>query len=255
LTIGDIGAWWRGPGVMLTASFTQSRFRSADAASRDVPYSEIWLPLKGDRAALFGSRDRLLNDAVASLHWAHGKLELDATAGVRLRSRTDPAQQWRSLSAALWVTRSAALVASGGRYPESFIQGFPSVRYVTLGLRFTSRSSTPGPGLGSRPAAPADERPRAQAGYFAVLRESDNAHTIRIVAPGAQRVELMADFTDWSPVSLDAVAANTWQLSMRVPPGTYLVSVRVNGGEWNAPPGVPLRRDEFGTSAGVVVVP
>jgi 1,4-alpha-glucan branching enzyme len=75
-----------------------------------------------------------------------------------------------------------------------------------------------------------------------------------VVAPGAAQVELMGDFTSWDTVRLNRVAKDTWEATLRIEPGTYRVSVRVDGGAWGAPPGIPSQRDEFNGVVGVVVV-
>lgn len=256
LVLADAGLWWRPQDLTLAVSFTQSRFRSRDLLPNGGvanPGPLVFGPgfAIDDGLQLTDYRDRVLNDAVATVHWEGGALELDASVGARLRSRTDPAQQWATIGGAFWVTNGTAIVASAGEYPESFLQGFPSIHYFTFGLR-----------LSTRPPQRATERVRpvaiaapARGATAFVIDTSGAERHIRVVAPNAHRVEIMADFTDWLPVALHEGAAGTWELSLPIAPGTYRVSVRLDGGAWAAPPGTPARRDEFGTTAGVVVVP
>jgi hypothetical protein len=255
LVLTELGGWWRARSVTLTASFTQSRFRSHDVDVQ-IPslngFGPVPLPVPplSQNVRTVTSRDRVLNDAVTTLHWEHGALELDASAGARLASRTDGAQQWASLSSAFWVSSGTAVVVSGGRYPEGLMQGFPSVRYAIVGLRFASparHQPVERPMIVEQPAG-------ATAGTFTVETKTGATRTIRVVAPDAHRVEIIADFTDWKAVALHADRTGQWRLSLPIAPGTYLVSVRIDGGAWEAPPGVPARHDEFGENAGVVVI-
>jgi hypothetical protein len=210
---------------------------------------------------VYSARYRVLNDAVTTLHWQRGKFELDMSGGWRFPSHTDPSEQWLNASGAFWFARTTALLVSGGKYPEGLVQGFPNVKYAIIGFRLTTPSARRS---AARAYGSADERPLPPAlgrpaemipELFAVVTEHGAPfRTVRIIAPGADRVEIMADFTDWEPMPLEARADGSWQGAVSVPPGTYLVSVRVNGGAWGAPPGVPARRDEFGTDAGVVVI-
>ena len=45
-----------------------------------------------------------------------------------------------------------------------------------------------------------------------------------------------------------------WTADVRVVPGAYRVNVRIDGGTWKAPPGTATISDDFGGSAGLVVV-
>ena len=74
-------------------------------------------------------------------------------------------------------------------------------------------------------------------------------------APAARTIELMADFTDWQPVAMRHAANDEWQVAMHIAPGAHRVNIRVDGGEWSAPPGASTVQDEFNGVVGLVVVP
>lgn len=248
LVVLDAGAWLRAGGATLTASFTQSRFRSS-TASESFPAWLMRTPVLSTYSVAQrapGVRRRVLDDAVLTLHLEHAALTVDATAGARLPTSSDEARQWGAVAGALRIARGMAVVASAGHYPESFVQGFPSVHYASLGLRLTT-------------AAPrAHERVRhpvaAREQDFALLPDSANRRALRVIAPGAQRVTVMGDFTDWTPVALERVSDDAWETRLTIPAGTYRVSLRIDDGRWTAPPGTPARTDEFGGETGVVVV-
>jgi hypothetical protein len=67
-------------------------------------------------------------------------------------------------------------------------------------------------------------------------------------------VELMADFTDWTPVPFAERADGVWELALFISPGVHRVNVRVDGGPWQVPPGLTAARDEFGGEVGLLVV-
>jgi hypothetical protein len=85
-----------------------------------------------------------------------------------------------------------------------------------------------------------------------LTRQPGGGTSLAILAPGATRVELMADFTDWLPVALVPREEGWFELESPVPPGTHPVNVRYDGGAWTPPPGSPTMRDEFGGVVGVV---
>jgi hypothetical protein len=76
---------------------------------------------------------------------------------------------------------------------------------------------------------------------------------VRVKLAAASRVELMADFTDWEPVEL-ASRDGVWERAVSLRSGTYRVLIRVDGGEWIAPPGLPVVDDDFGGKVGLLVV-
>jgi hypothetical protein len=81
-------------------------------------------------------------------------------------------------------------------------------------------------------------------------RETDFA----IDAPGARTVELAGDFTDWAPIRMRRDGGGGWRLALPVPPGVHHVSLRIDGGPWRPPPGLPIVPDEFGGESGVFIV-
>jgi len=78
---------------------------------------------------------------------------------------------------------------------------------------------------------------------------------IRVNARAAQRVEITGDFTGWVPVLLRSAGDGWWTVEFRLAPGQYEMNVRVDGGTWVIPPGTLPLKDEFGGSAGLLVVP
>lgn len=249
LVVLDAGAWLRAAGATLTAAFTQSRFRSSSSASdpgAGLLVRSPAFPLYATTRLLTVTRHRVLDDAVLTLHLDHAALELDATVGARLATSSDAARQWGAVTGSLRIARGMAVVASVGHYPESFVQGFPSVHYASLGLRLTAGAPRVGEHVHEPVAARGED--------FALLPDSATRRALRVIAPGARRVTVMGDFTDWTPVPLERVSNDAWETRLTIPAGTYRVSLRIDDGRWTAPPGTPARTDEFGGETGVVVV-
>jgi hypothetical protein len=79
-------------------------------------------------------------------------------------------------------------------------------------------------------------------------------HKIIIHVGGVETVDVMGDFSDWSPLTLSRRGRDTWELTVPLSAGMHQINVRVDGGPWMAPPGVPTMHDLFNGDVGLVVV-
>ena len=188
------------------------------------------------------------------------RIELDAIGGFRSGSRLPAfggtAKSWGNVSVTGWIASRIALVASAGTYPVDLTQGFPGGRFASLSLRLGTRRNPPRAGtinnLVSSDGAPS--RTRSGMTSFDSRVTSGGLREIRIQAPGVSSVELMGDFTNWKPVSLRDAGSGWWVAALPIKTGIHEMNVRVNGGEWVTPPGLPQKHDEFGSSVGVLVI-
>jgi hypothetical protein len=71
---------------------------------------------------------------------------------------------------------------------------------------------------------------------------------------GVETVEIMGDFTDWAPIPLVRRGRDLWELLVPMSGGIHQINMRIDGGDWIAPPGVPAIRDGFNGEVGVLVV-
>lgn len=194
-------------------------------------------------------------DLSAEGNWQGGRLEIDAIvgsrAGARLPTIASNATTWGSASAALWVFPRVAVIASAGKYPVDYTQGFPGVRFATVGVRLAlaRRGRTEDPSASDA----ADEGVPGDIEDFQLYPASPKGRVFRVRAPGARTVEVMGDFTGWEPRTLTSVGGGWYAVELPLLPGTHQVAVRVDGKAWRAPPGLPVVRDEFGGSTGVLV--
>jgi hypothetical protein len=77
---------------------------------------------------------------------------------------------------------------------------------------------------------------------------------VRVIAPGAHTVELMADFTNWTPVTLTA-AHDAFESPFTLESGTHRLVLRIDGGQWRAAANTPAVDDDLGGRVGLLVVP
>jgi hypothetical protein len=198
-------------------------------------------------------------DATVAVRWTGTQLELGGTAGARSGQRVPAlggtAKAWGSVNMTAWVMPRIGVVLSGGTYPVDLTQGFPGGRFLSLGVRFASRSMR-------RESREPQETPitreierSAKSGITELtVDRTTTGRRLRIRAPSAQSVEVRADFTGWTPMRLTRAADGWWTLTSPVAPGTYQLNVRVDNGSWVVPPGLTATLDEFGGATGLLVV-
>jgi hypothetical protein len=168
----------------------------------------------------------------------------------------------------VWLGARVAVVGGAGVFPFEPMQGLPGGRYVSAAVRVASRRPTVNdPALRAELLLPYEVRRLrgARAEQFVVEERPDGSRLLRLLVPGARRVELMADFTDWTPIALTRVARRladrdgnlppeVWGAELVIAPGVHRVNVRVDGGPWRPPAGLSVVRDEFGGEVGLLVV-
>jgi hypothetical protein len=186
-----------------------------------------------------------LTDAVLSGRWRIKSLDFDASLGRRFSRSTAETTIW-GLSASRAIAPSLALVAAAGRSGSDPVTSVPGARYFALGLRLK---------VGSQVVAPL---PAAAAGTttapFRIGPAVAAGREIVIQAADARAVELAGDFTDWTPVPLRPWGDDGWRALLRISPGLHRLAIRIDGGEWRAPPGTKPIASEFGGEVAEVVV-
>lgn len=195
-------------------------------------------------------------DTEGSIRLGSSRLEAGAVGGFRsnIDGYDDYPNAWASVNVIAWLSRKVGITSAAGSYPADIGQGLPSARYVSLGVRIAPRRIIP-----PVPPLPADlavANPGAIPRGLTVSRAAGGNRTITFRAPAAQRVEIMGDFTDWTPVQMTrAPSAGTWATSLPIASGVHQINVRIDGGAWIVPAGLTTIRDEFGGSVGILLVP
>jgi hypothetical protein len=236
------GSWRRVGDLVLTASFTASGYGTPnpfDSLGNSAPDDTLSRHDNGS------TLPRQYADLESSVYWSHGPLSVDALLGTRVSSSYGQRSTWGRAQASWAIGQQFALVAAGGtRAPEPAV-GRIGGSFMSLGVRLASTSW-----IGHALHGGA----RSSASAFGVRAEGAT-RVLYVRAPAARTVELMADFTDWQPVSMRRAVNDEWELAMPIAPGAHRLNIRVDGGEWTAPPGASTARDEFNGVVGLVVVP
>jgi hypothetical protein len=154
---------------------------------------------------------------------------------------------------AWWLGEHLAVTASGGAYPADYAQGLPSGTFGSVGFRFaTGRLAR-----ARRVNEPLDLLlPPPGPGAPSLTFEAGGDGTARLTIANlpAASVELMGDFTGWQTVVLSRSGEGRWTATLAIPSGIHRVNLRVDGGQWVVPPGLPSSTDEFGGAAGILIV-
>jgi hypothetical protein len=194
------------------------------------------------------------------LHWNRRHLEFAAATGVRLgpagtleapgngpgagpRSRARSTSAWWQAEGTWWLADRWGIAGTVGRQPVDPVFDTPERNFLRLGIRA---------GLGGRRAATTWSAPRQQSG-FRSRRMSPALVEFTLAAPGAGQVEIMGDFTDWSPVPMEQ-KGGMWRVRLPASPGLHRANIRWDGGAWRAPPATRVVQDEFGQQSGEFLV-
>ena len=224
----DLGFWLKRTGLTVPGTQTDDR----------EPADTLQLGGAGGRRLI---QDHY-TDIEASLGWSRGSLALEAGAGRRF-GRSFRYTSWY-VRALYQVTSRVALVASSGQFPVDLVSGLPSGGFTTLSMRFNLRDE------GSAHRADRSTTPE-KGRLFSATRSDDATCLIAVRLPLATVVEMMGDFTDWTPVLLVPGDDGEWRLRMPISPGVHEVNVRVDGGAWTVPPGLTAVDDGLGGRVGL----
>jgi hypothetical protein len=194
-------------------------------------------------------RSSRLTDLEGGLRWEHRRAEINLRGGQRFGSAVDVApssRNWGSVQAAVWLSSQLAAVAGGGREPAQPTRGLPARNFYSAGLMLAYWPIPRGAVLVESPANLVHAFELRPAGV-ALQRL-----TARI--GGVEKVEIMGDFTDWAPLPLVRRGRDHWELLLPMSAGVHHINLRIDGGKWIAPPGIPSIRDDFNGEVGVVVI-
>jgi hypothetical protein len=203
-------------------------------------------------------------DIAAAAKWTGTRLQLEARGGARpfVKNAEGVGDAltgvWGEVSALVPLGARISLALSGGTYPSDPVRRVLGARYVTAGVRLAIFEADRSPPLTIPAALVAAVRNHSRAETTSRARleilPTVQLHTVRVHAPGATSVELMADFTDWRSLTLTQDGDGIWATQLPLTPGVHRVNIRIDGGAWLVPTGARPEQDEFGGVVGVVVV-
>lgn len=201
----------------------------------------------------------LLVDNEGLMEWVAGRGVVTTSLGVRLGEAERGTRTWGGLNLAWPVLLDTWATVSLGSYPADLIQNLPAGRYLAVALRLPNGRL---PAFRRPPLPPPPPRPRTPdlpvSARLALVTgpayDSTNIREVKVWAPGARVVELMADFVDWLPVPLIRQPNGEWRGYYQIAPGLHRLNLRLDGVDMDAPVNWPLVKDEFlGTVALVLV--
>jgi hypothetical protein len=197
-----------------------------------------------------GSPDTLPRRAVSEytdlgsqVTFALRRYELGVSLIHRIGSAINQRLGWE-VSGTWWVAPSVGVVGATGHSLPQFGFSLPGGRYGTVGLRLALGSRTP-----TAPTPSGRNEVRASAPRLLL---ADRRLTIQW--PAARQAEVMGDFTDWEPRSLQPVGEGGWTLPVSLSPGVHHLNVRFDGGPWLVPSGAVAVDDGYGGRVGLIVV-
>jgi len=243
-TLVGLGVWARSHGARVALDLEQRgaymarpRLRSVSGsdslATAPAPANAGDVPLRGT-----------LTIARAAVRWEGERLAFESTGGLTLSLVGTP-RRWASAGIRARLTPRLSAFATLGSQDRS--------NYVV------PPTESPGTSVGIEIAQghPDELRPlvdRAALSDWTVRRVDSGTYALGVRAPSARLVEIAGDFTDWQPVTLERTGYERWQFVTPLPPGLHRVNLRVDGGAWCSPPGVPATVDGFGGNSGQIVV-
>jgi hypothetical protein len=204
------------------------------------------------------ARQSRFSDLEGAVRWEWGIMELAAQSGYRFGDAYDvtpDSRRWSSATATVWVSDRVAFIGGGGRQPALPLRGLPARSFGMAGLEVAyspvSRSGVPVSVPHSVLVKSFELRPAPNGGTGA---NAGGMQKIVIHVGGVETVDVMGDFSDWSPLTLVRRGRDLWELSVPLSAGVHQINVRVDGGPWMVPPGIPTMHDSFGSDVGMVVV-
>lgn len=195
-------------------------------------------------------------DVEGTARFDNSRVELTGVVGARsaIAGYDEGSSVWASVNSIAWISRGIGITAGVGSYPSDPGQDLPAATYLSLGVRYSPRGGRRASTVLSPDVLGARARDAPPA--MAVSDGGAGRKTISYRAPAARSVEIMGDFTDWTPMPMSpSQPSGTWVISLPVTSGVHQVNVRIDGGEWTVPAGLTAVRDEFGGSVGIILVP
>ena len=245
------GGVWAGGGITSVTSATGVVDGSRGEAGAWFRAATLTLSAVGTASDVDGF-DYL--DAATSARWSRGWLELSANGAGRWSEEGERTRFAGDLSATAWLSRRLAVVVGHGSYLSDAVQLAPGGRYTAVTMRIASRPPALRDALARSIGYQAPTIVRPVTAGFEARPDRDGNVRIRVRAPDAGTIEIMGDFTDWEARPLARRRGDSWEITIPIARGTNRFNVRVNGGDWGVPPGVPVTDNDFGGVVGLLVI-
>ena len=188
---------------------------------------------------------RVWSELEAGAQWVAGRVQLEAFIGARPAVASFPAAMCAQAGGNIELPHGFGLQFAAGTSPARIGLGIPSSRFVSVGLRVQPMHGAP----------EGEAKPPAPIAAFTLRPNGGRRFTLTYAAARAGMVQFSGDFNAWTPIDLTEDGHGRWRASISLTPGVHHVSLRVDGGPWFAPPGIPAVPDDFGGTTGIIDVP
>ncbi|MGH7554462.1 MAG: hypothetical protein ACREMQ_15765, partial [Longimicrobiales bacterium] len=155
--------------------------------------------------------------------------------------------RWAFANVTVPLRERLSLVAGGGWQPERREIAQRGGAFTSVSLRFDLRDTRAATNvIPPQPLTPS---------MLSAEPIGEHRYRLRIAIEAQRSVELQGDLTHWQPVAFrPAGSQNLWEISVAAGPGVYHVNLRVDGGDWIVPAGLPRVPDGFGGAAGLLTL-
>jgi hypothetical protein len=173
-----------------------------------------------------------------------GAWQLEAMTGLAVGPAISPLRL-ANFQATRWTSRGIGFdLGVGSGVPGWYSDGRSPRPHLQLGMQFDpgGRVRTIGargsPGSGSDPAS------------LRIMRIAAGRYVLRVQAAHLGRVAIRGDFSGWDPISLHRAGGGWWEIELSLSPGAHEVELSLDGGAWQAPPGIASAEGEYGSRVG-----
>jgi len=190
-----------------------------------------------------------VSDFTGAVRWNLDRFEIAGEGGHRIGQAADvpsDSHYWGSATFTMWVAPRAAFVMGGGTQPSNPARGIPARSFGTIGMMFAYAQT--------KYSVPVTEMNLARIALFEAKPLAEGMQKIVVRVARVESVDIMGDFSDWSPLTMVRRGRDLWELSVPLGPGRHQINIRTDGGKWIAPPGLPKVSDMFSGEVGVLIV-
>lgn len=207
--LADAAGWIRLGPLRIQASAAVNAFDETFVALPDTLTTVDSVAVR-DQYAANDLRSRHYTDVEVTAKWRSGRVTLEMAGGVRFGDAATAAEGWGRATGTYALRPGLALTAAAGVEPARIEPGLRRAPFGRIGVRFSRPA-----GSHAAPAGVPAARPSL------VVRDAGDGNVmLRVRIPGARRVEIKGDFTDWKPAELAAAGGGFWELQRRIAPGT-----------------------------------